>query len=57
MEPGDVVVDFDGRSTPTVFALQRLVLARQPGDAATVTFSSPNGLETVSVRLVEGPAP
>jgi S1-C subfamily serine protease len=57
IEPGDVIVEFDGTSTPTVFVLQRLVLAEQPGDVATVTFDSQNGLETASVRLIEGPAP
>jgi S1-C subfamily serine protease len=57
LEPGDVIVDFDGKSTPTVYVLQRLVLDEQPGDAATVTFESPNGLETASVRLIQGPAP
>jgi S1-C subfamily serine protease len=57
MEVGDVIVDFDGKSTPTVYVLQHLVLARQPGDIVKVTFESPNGLETSSVALVAGPAP
>jgi S1-C subfamily serine protease len=57
VEPGDVIVDFDGTPTPSVFVLQRLVLARNPGDVATVTYQSPNGLETTTVRLVKGPAP
>jgi len=57
IEPGDVIVEFDGKSTPTVLVLQHLVLAERPGDVATVTFNSPNGLETSSVRLIEGPAP
>jgi S1-C subfamily serine protease len=57
VEPGDVIVDFDGTPTPTVSVLQRLVLALRPGDVATVTFDSPNGLATSSVTLIAGPAP
>jgi S1-C subfamily serine protease len=57
VEPGDVIVDFDGKPTPTVSVLLRLVLALRPGDVATVTFDSPNGLATSSVTLIAGPAP
>jgi S1-C subfamily serine protease len=57
VEPGDVIVELDGTATPTVFVLQRLVLARSPGDVVTVTFESPNGVETSTVRLIKGPAP
>jgi S1-C subfamily serine protease len=57
IEPGDVIEDIDGKPTPTVFVLQRLVLAEPPGDVVSVTFSSPSGQTTASVRLVDGPAP
>ena len=57
IEAGDVIVDLDGTPTPTVSVLQRLVLARKPGDVVTVTFQGQNGLQTSSVTLVGGPAP
>jgi S1-C subfamily serine protease len=55
--PGDTIVDFDGKATPTVFVLQALVVAARPGDMSNVTFTGPAGVHSVSLRLVEGPAP
>ncbi len=57
IEPGDTIVSFDGRPTPTVSVLSGLVKREQPGESATVTFDAPFGRRTVAVRLIEGPAP
>jgi S1-C subfamily serine protease len=57
VEPGDTIVDFNGTSTPTVSVLQSLVTAERPGDTVTVTFDGPNGIATVSLQLIKGPAP
>jgi len=57
IEPGDTIVSFDGRPTPTVSVLSGLVKSERPGASATVTFDAPSGQRTVAVRLIEGPAP
>ncbi|MHB1508888.1 MAG: S1C family serine protease [Acidimicrobiales bacterium] len=57
IEPGDTIVSFDGRPTPTVSVLSGLVKRERPGASATVTFDAPSGQRTVVVRLIEGPAP
>ncbi len=57
IEPGDVIVDFNGTPTATVFVLRSLVTAERPGETAKVTFDGPAGTRTVTVRLIDGPAP
>jgi S1-C subfamily serine protease len=57
VEPGDTIIEFDGKSTPTVSVLKALVTADRPGARATVTFEGPAGVRTVTLRLIVGPAP
>jgi len=56
VEPGDFILAFDGVTPKSADSLRSLVVERRPGDAATVTFQSPFGTQTVSLRLVSGPA-
>jgi S1-C subfamily serine protease len=57
VEPGDTILEFDGKATPTVSVLKALVTADRPGARATVTFEGPAGVRTVTLRLILGPAP
>jgi S1-C subfamily serine protease len=57
IKPGDTIVGFDGRPTPTVGVLEHLVLEHKPGQRASVTFEGPSGKRTELIRLVKGPAP
>ncbi len=54
--PGDVIVAFAGKATPTIEDLANQIHAKLPGQRATVTFESSSGKKTVSVRLATGPA-
>lgn len=54
--PGDVIVKFNGQSTPTIGALSRAIKTLKPGDSASVTFESQMGSHTVHVKLIPGPA-
>ena len=53
--PGDVIVAADGAPVRSTNDLQRLISARKPGDAVTLTLRDPSGLR--KVRLVTAPNP
>jgi S1-C subfamily serine protease len=56
IQPGDVILKFNGTSTPTIQALSAEIHRLRPGDQATVTFESQFGTRTVTVHLISGPA-
>jgi S1-C subfamily serine protease len=56
IQEGDVIVAFDGHSTPTLAALATLIHKLRPGDRAEVTFDSlTGGTDTVTVTLAAAP--
>jgi len=56
MQEGDVIVAFDGHSTPTLAALATLIHKLHPGDRAQVTFDNlTGGSQTVTVTLAAAP--
>ncbi len=56
LQPGDVIVAFDGHPTPTMESLATLIHKRHPGDRVTVTFEDQNGnTQTVTVTLAAMP--
>lgn len=56
IQPGDVVLKFDGVATPTIEALSTQIHKLRPGDSASVTFESQFGTRTVRFHLAAGPA-
>lgn len=56
IQPGDVILKFDGTSTPTIQDLAAQIHRLRPGQAATVTYESQFGTRTVTVHLIQGPA-
>lgn len=56
IQSGDVILKFDGVSTPTIQALSGQIRKLRPGDVATVTYESQFGTRTVTVHLAPGPA-
>ncbi len=56
MQEGDVIVAFNGHSTPTFAALATLIHKLHPGDRAQVTFDNlTGGSQTVTVTLAAAP--
>ena len=56
MQEGDVIIAFDGHSTPTLSALASLIHKLRPGDRASVTFDNLTGsAQTVTVTLAAAP--
>jgi S1-C subfamily serine protease len=56
LQEGDVIIAFDGHSTPTLSALASLIHKLRPGDRASVTFDDLTGsTETVMVTLAAAP--
>ncbi len=52
---GDVIVAFDGSSTPTTAALSKAIGLRRPGQLVSVTVSTQAGTKVLRVRLGEAP--
>jgi S1-C subfamily serine protease len=56
LEAGDVIIAFDGHTTPTMSTLAALIHKLRPGDRVKVTFESPyGGTQTVAVTLATAP--
>ena len=56
IQEGDVIISFDGHSTPSLAALANLIHKLRPGDRADVTFDNlTGGTQTVTVTLAAAP--
>jgi len=56
LEPGDVIVTFDGKPTPTLPSLIDAVSGRKPGDVVKVGVRSGDGLdEELMIKLIAAP--
>lgn len=56
LEPGDVIVTFDGKPTPTLPSLIDAVSSRKPGDVVKVGVRSGDGLdEELMIKLIAAP--
>lgn len=56
LQEGDVIVAFDGHSTPSLSELATLIHKLRPGDRAKITFDNfTGGTQTVTTTLVAAP--
>jgi S1-C subfamily serine protease len=55
IQGGYVITAIDGKATPSTTALSKVVLSHKPGQVVKLSVSTPNGNQTVSVRLADGP--
>lgn len=55
LEPGDLIVRFNGRATPSMGRLAALIAGLRPGETARIVFRSGGAVRSVSVRLAAGP--
>ena len=56
IQPGDVIVSIDGKATPRVNTLQRIVRGYKPGETVSVDVYRFGTRRTFRVRLAEPPA-
>ena len=55
IESGDVITAVDGQATAATSALSKVIDAHKIGQTVSVSLGIGSGIETVSVRLGEGP--
>jgi S1-C subfamily serine protease len=56
LEPGDVIVGFDGEQVTSMSGLARMIESHRPGDQVVIVYEAGGGPRRVEVRLVAGPA-
>ena len=57
LEPGDVILRFDGQPTPTMADLSNLIGHQQPGADVSLLVEEGGSPHSLNVSLVAGPAP
>ena len=57
LEPGDVIVTFDGKPTPTLPSLIDVVVGKQPGDLATLGIrrDGDEAVQEITIKLIAAP--
>jgi serine protease Do len=57
IQPGDVIVGFDGHDVTSSAQLGELIRSRKPGDQVPVEVATANGRATLTITLGVNPLP